>query len=252
MQLTLGRLEIRINWAILTGVVLACAGLCRLGLWQLDRAQEKVAAQAAYMAAGELPPTPITEVPVAGLEFDALQHQNRRVVLNGQYLNDRSIFLIYQPFEDRIGYEVVTPLRVEGLDLVALVSRGWSGINTVEALAAALPRPAGSLTLEGQIYVPTREQAMQGNTVSSGDWPLVVRYLNTTELAPLFDAPLFPYVVRLAEGQSGVLIRHWPVVLVDSGRNFSYALQWFAMALALAAASLVLSSNLRKLWRGRP
>jgi surfeit locus 1 family protein len=64
------------------------------------------------------------------------------------------------------------------------------------------------------------------------------------ELAPHFQFTLFPYVVRLAEKQPGVLIRHWPVVLVDSGRNFSYALQWFAMAIAVIAVSLILSSNL--------
>jgi cytochrome oxidase assembly protein ShyY1 len=78
-------------------------------------------------------------------------------------------------------------------------------------------------------------------------WPLVIRYLNMDELAPEFQAPLFPYVVRLAENQPGVLIRHWPVVLVDSGRNFTYALQWFAMAIAVIAVSLVLSSNWLKL-----
>ncbi len=67
------------------------------------------------------------------------------------------------------------------------------------------------------------------------------------ELAPHFSSPLFPYAVRLAEGQPGVLVRHWPVVLVDSGRNFSYALQWFAMAIAVIAVSLILSSNVLQL-----
>lgn len=251
MQLTLGRLVIRINWLILACVVLAVAGLLQLGLWQLGRAQEKVAQQQAYLASGELQATPIAEVPTAGLEFDALQHQNRRVLLRGMYLNDQQILLIYQTFEDQIGYEVVTPFRVAELDLVVLVSRGWSGIGEVEALVAALPRIEGSLTLEGQIHVPTLAQARQTNAVKTGDWPLVLRFLNTTELAPLFDAPLFPYAVRLAADQPGVLIRHWPVVLVDSGRNFSYSLQWFSMALALALVSLILSSNVRELWKTR-
>jgi cytochrome oxidase assembly protein ShyY1 len=81
----------------------------------------------------------------------------------------------------------------------------------------------------------------------------VLRYPNMDELTPLFAAPLFPYVVRLAEGQPGELVRFWPVVSVDSGRNFSYALQWFAMAIALSLVSLILSSNLLQAWqRQRP
>ena len=101
--------------------------------------------------------------------------------------------------------------------------------------------------LEGQIYVPTAKQAAQTNIVQKVTWPLIARYLNMDELAPLFQPRVFPYVVRLAENQPGVLIRHWPVVLVDSGRNFSYALQWFAMAIAVLAVSVILSSNLLKL-----
>lgn len=249
--LTLGPLMLRIHWPIALGVVLAVTGLARLGLWQLDRAQQKVDQQLAFQAAGQQAPTPLDEVPIAGLAFDALQHQNRRVALRGTYLNDRNIFLIYQTYEDQIGWEVITPFRLEDNSQIALVSRGWSGIGTVEELAAAIPALEGSVALEGQLYVPSAEQAEQPGDPLAAEWPRVQRHLNTAELAPLFDAPLFPYVVRLAAAQPGVLVRHWPLVLVDSGRNFSYALQWFAMAIAVALASLFLASNAGQLWKER-
>jgi surfeit locus 1 family protein len=121
----------------------------------------------------------------------------------------------------------------------------------VDALAASLPSINGSVDIEGQLYVPTPEQAAQPGEALTAEWPRVQRHLNAEELAPLFAAPLFPYVVRLAEKQPGVLVRHWPLVLVDSGRNFSYALQWFAMAIAVALASLYLGSNIGQLWKER-
>jgi cytochrome oxidase assembly protein ShyY1 len=99
--------------------------------------------------------------------------------------------------------------------------------------------------------VPTPEVAAQKGDALAEAWPRVQRHLNTDEIAALMAAPLFPYVVRLAEKQPGVLVRHWPLVLVDSGRNFSYALQWFAMAIAVALASVFLGSNLGQLWKER-
>lgn len=245
--LSLGPLVLRIHWPIALGVLLFIAGLTRLGAWQLDRAQQKVDQQLAFQAAGQQAAVPLDEVPIAGPAFDTLQHQNKRVALRGTYLNDRNVFLIYQTYEDQIGWEIVTPFRVD--DQIALVSRGWSGIGDVDELTMSLPAVAGIVDIEGQLHVPTPEQAAQPGQALSADWPRVQRHLNTDELAPLFDAPLFPYVVRLAEKQPGVLVRHWPLVLVDSGRNFSYALQWFAMAIAVALASVYLGSNVGQLWK---
>ncbi len=244
-----GKFEFRFNWMIALCVLLFAGGLVRLGLWQLDRASEKVDQQRSFQESGQQEATPILEVPVAGLEFDLLQHQNRRVSLRGHYLNDKSIFLIYQTYETQIGYEIVTPFQIDESNLIVMVSRGWSGISNYDELVSSLPEIGGPLLLEGQIYVPTVKQAAQKNIAHEVTWPLVIRYLNMDELAPEFQSELFPYVVRLAENQPGVLIRHWPVVLVDSGRNFTYALQWFAMAIAVIAVSLILSSNCLKLVR---
>lgn len=247
--LRLGRFMLRIHWPIAAGVMLAVCGLMRLGFWQLERAQEKIEQQRAFQAAGQQAPTPLSEVPIAGVQYDALQHQNRRVVLRGTFLNERNVFLIYQSFEDQIGWEVITPLLLVDESQVAFVSRGWSGVGDVDELAASLPAVTGPVEIEGQLFVPTPEQAARHGDALTESWPRVQRHLNVDELTPLFDVPLFPYVVRLAENEPGVLVRHWPLVLVDSGRNFSYALQWFAMAISVAAASLLLGSNAAQLWK---
>jgi len=249
--LTFGPFVLRIHWLKALGVLLFIAGLTRLGIWQLDRAQQKIDQQLAFQEAGQRAPTPLDEVPIAGLAFDALQHQNRRVVLHGHYLNERNIYLVYQAYEDQIGWEIITPFEVDGDNQIALVSRGWSGIGAVEELTKALPAITDTVTIEGQLYVPTPDQAAQAGDALTDTWPRVQRHLNADELAPMFAKPLFPYVVRLAEGQPGVLVRHWPLVLVDSGRNFSYALQWFAMAIAATLASVFLASNAGQLWKQR-
>lgn len=245
----LGRLELRFNWLVAIFVLLAFSGLVRLGFWQLSRAQEKIEMHESFESLSRQDATDITNVPIAGLEFDAIQHQNRRVRMRGEFLNQRNIFLIYRTFEEQLGFEVVTPFLVDGPEMVVMVSRGWSGINNTRELAAKLPDVIGAQEIEGQIFVPTEAQASRTNELENASWPLTIRYLNTDELEPLFDADVFPYVVRLAEGEPGLLIRHWPEVLVDTSRNYSYALQWFAMAIALLIVSLILSSNLMALMR---
>ena len=126
MTFTFGKIEFRFNWKIAACVLLTAAGLIRLGLWQLDRAGEKFAQQRSFQDAGLQQASPLPGIPLAGRELDMLQHQNRRVSLSGHYLNEQSVFLIYQTFQDQLGYEVVTPFRLADMDQIVLVSRGWS------------------------------------------------------------------------------------------------------------------------------
>lgn len=247
--IALGKLQFRFNWIITSCVVLAVSGLVRLGIWQLERAEEKINLQNDFKNMQQMAPSAIENVPLAGREFDAIQLQNRQVSLQGEYLNEKSLFLIYQTYEEQIGYEIVTPFKLAARDEVVLVSRGWTGAASYEKLREHLPHVEGEQNLRGQIYVPRAAEAAKKNDIGEVKWPLLIRYINSEELQRLFSDTLFPYVVRLNKGQSGVLVRHWSEVALDTGRNFSYALQWFSMAIALAMVGLIVSSNILTLFR---
>ncbi len=250
-NLKFGELEVRINWVIAICVLLTMSGLIRLGIWQLSRAQEKIQLQESFLEFSEEQATPIENLPIAGREFDAMQHQNRQVELTGRFLNENSIFLIYQTYEEQLGFEVVTPFELSALDLIVMVSRGWSGITSEDELARVLPKINGELVLQGQIYVPTEKEAARTNELVNESWPLTTRYLNINELSRYFDSSIFPYVIRLGLDQPGVLVRHWPAVTANTSQNFSYALQWFSMAIAVFIVSLILSSNILTLMKRR-
>lgn len=248
-----GELEIRFNWIVALFVLILFSGFVRLGIWQMSRAQEKIQLQETYNELGEDYATPIEDVGMSGLENDAMTIQNMHVSLNGQYLNDKTLFLIYQTYEDTLGYEVVTPFKLSTSDKVVFVSRGWVYANTYEDLKAKVSPITGLRTIMGQLYVPTEKQAARTNDIdlSSPAWPLEIRYLNTLELAHLFEESIFPYEVRLDADQDGLYIRHWPTVYVDTGRNYSYALQWWSMSIAVLIVAFVLSSNILQLLQKR-
>ena len=250
---TFGELEIRFNLIVALCVLAAFGGLVRLGVWQMGRAQEKIALQESYDEMGADYALPIEEVAMSGLENDALTIQNLHVSLTGRFRNDKTLFMIYQTYEDTLGYEVVTPFQLNSSEKVVFVSRGWVYARTYEELLAKVDPVEGDMTIEGQLYVPTQKQADRTNDIdlSNTRWPLEIRFLNTLELAPLFEESIFPYEVRLDEDQPGLFIRHWPTVYVDTGRNFSYALQWFAMSIALLIVTFALSSNILQIMQKR-
>jgi cytochrome oxidase assembly protein ShyY1 len=250
---SIGELEIRFNWIVAVFIFAAFCGLLRLGIWQLGRAQEKIDLQETYNAMGEDFAVPVEDVGMAGLENDARTIQNLHVSLTGEFRNDRTLFLIYQTYEDVLGYEVVTPFELDSSEKIVFVSRGWVHASTYEEMLDKVEPITGQRTVTGQIFVPTPKQAARSNNIdlSSPDWPLEIRWLNTLELAPLFEESIFPYEVRLDEEQPGLFIRHWPTVYVDTGRNFSYALQWFSMAIALLIVTFVISSNFLQLLKKR-
>ncbi len=244
---SLRRLRIRINWLILASVLFAVFGLVRLGTWQLDRAGEKLAAQAAFDQQQLQNASPIETIDLTGTQPSELK--NLHVSLAGSYDNAHTILVLAQFFNGQIGYEVVTPFRIAGNGSLVLVSRGWtSGILPPDTPPSTRP-VEGPVALTAQIHVPDADQPVLSSQVDARIWPLRVRSVEIEVLDRIFAEPLFPYLVRLTEGQPGMLVRHWPETNVDIDTHLSYALQWFTFAFLVATVALLASSNLIALLR---
>lgn len=243
---TFGKLQIRINWLILACVLITAFTLGRLGIWQLNRAAEQVAEQQALQARLQENAPAIESLSAAALSADNPELQNQHVSLRGEYLNERTILILAEFFDDQIGYGVVTPFRLASNGELVLVSRGWTtGIlppNTPPYLGPV----EGEVDITGQIHVPDPDARVFASEIDAGEWPLRVRNLEIDVISDILGEPLFPYTVRLAEEEPGVLARHWPAVIVDVNQHLFYAVQWFGFALIVLVAALFASSNL---WR---
>src|SRR4051812_18051281 len=96
----------------LATTVAAAAGLAffvSLGQWQGRRAEEKRAIQATLEARQREMPVVLT-----GSVTDAAALLFRHVRARGEYLADRQLFIDNRIHEGRAGFEVVTPLRLQG------------------------------------------------------------------------------------------------------------------------------------------
>ncbi len=249
-QIQLGKLEIRWNWLIAACVIATVLGLGRLGIWQLDRAAEKIAAQQALQIELETNAIPIEEIPAGHLHWANPELPNRHVSLVGEYLNERTILLMAEFFDGQIGYGVVTPLRLDDNEQLVLVHRGWTtGILPPDTPPILRP-VSGPVELKAQIHVPPRDARVIASEVDASEWPLRIRSLEFDVIEEILGEPLFPFEVRLTDNQPGVLVRHWPAVAIDINQHLFYALQWFLFATIVLSAALFASSNLWQLLKG--
>tara|TARA_Y100001978_G_C23602901_1_gene389667 strand:+ start:161 stop:961 length:801 start_codon:yes stop_codon:yes gene_type:complete len=246
-----GSFRINVNWPVAACVLITAASFMRLGLWQLDRAAEKVAAQNELLAELQENAEPIESIPLGHLHPANPELQNRHVRLTGEYWNDRTVLLLAEFFESQIGYGVVTPLRLSSNNQLVLVHRGWTtGILPPDT--PPFTRPVhGPVDIDGQIFVPSGNARAIENRIDASQWPVQMRELDIEALAKILGESIFPFEVRIVANQAGTLTRHWPAVQPEINQNLSYAIQWFSFGLAVIFIALLASSNLWMLLKGK-
>ncbi len=245
----IGNFQIRINWLIAACVCITVLSFARLGLWQLDRAAEKIEAQRTLEQEQRQNAIAIEDIPQGHLHPANPELRNRHVSLSGEYVNERTVLLLAEFFESQIGYGVVTPFRLASNGQLVLVSRGWTTGILAPDTPPYLGETSGPMTITAQIHVPTREGRVFDSEIDPSIWPLRMRGLQLELIEEILAEPLFPFEVRLTPDQPGVLARHWPAVSIDINQNLSYALQWFSFALIVLLAALLTSSNLWQLMK---
>lgn len=230
-----------LEWRLTLFTAVLLPVLVALGFWQLERAGEKAELAAAHALRQEALPASLAEL--ADLPRD--QWAYRRVTLRGHYQPGRYFLLDNRIMGGRYGNEVIAPFEMEDGGLV-LVNRGWVPADPARRELPDVPEVSGAVALAGQVYVPPGEPYLLGEQLLEPGWPTRIQALDIGLLGQALGEPenLFPYTVRIDAGGPGALAVDWQVVNVSPAKHRGYAVQWFAMAAALAIAWLLGSSNL--------
>lgn len=245
-----GSLEIRINWLIAACVAITAITFANLGLWQMGRAAEKVQAQRILEAELQENARPVEDIPIGHLHPANPEMPNRHVQLSGEYINQRTILILAEFFDDQIGYGVVTPFRLKSDSTLVLVHRGWTTGMLPPEIPPVLRPVEGPVQITGQIFVPPTNARVFPSQINASEWPLRVRSLEIGVISEILGEPIFPFEVRITADQSGTLVRHWPAINPNINQNLFYAFQWFSFALIVVFIALLTSSNLWRLIRG--
>jgi surfeit locus 1 family protein len=215
------------------------AMLIALGFWQLRRAEEKRVLFDAF-AAG----TDITQ------SIDAGTPRVRRyshVEASGHYDTARQILIDNMTDVAGAGYYVITPFALQGGGWV-LVNRGWVPLGKSRAARPAIDVAEDARQIRGRAdNMPVAGIQMGVPAPLAPPYPIVAAFPKHAELAQLLNeskwTPAAELVLLDADQPDG-FVRHWAPPGFPPLRHTAYALQWFALALALFIIYIV--TNIRR------
>lgn len=210
-------------WIVTAATMLTMAVTAALGLWQLDRAAQKLALQAQINDRGGLEPWLTADLLGAA---DATVGVHRPVQLSGTWVPERTVFLDNRQMNTRVGFFVVTPLRLEGSDRAVLVQRGWAPRDFNDRNhVPQVPTPAGLVRLEGRLAPPPGKLYELGEASPGA----IRQNIDLAAFAQETGLALLGVSVLQTDAADDGLLREWPRVAIDVHKHHGYAFQWFAL-----------------------
>ncbi|MBK9927184.1 MAG: SURF1 family protein [Anaerolineales bacterium] len=222
------------KWLFTTILVFLGTAVCaRLGIWQLDRLDQRRAfnAQVESMRA-----MPLLDLDSAG--SDAIETMEWRAVsFTGEYDFENQVALRNQYNGNEYGYHLLTPLLSNGT--AVFVDRGWipADGNSAPADWRKYDEP-GVVTVTGQMRLGQTKPAFGGvaDALPADGSPLWVWNNGDIEkIAPQMPYPILKIYVQpnVEEADTVPPIPSQPVIELTEGPHMGYALQWFTFATIL-------------------
>jgi surfeit locus 1 family protein len=216
-------------WAFAAAAA-ACAAGVALGHWQAGRADEKRALRAQLdqglkQAPLEIPPTKI----------DPANYVMKHVAAKGRFVDERTVYLDNKLRRGQPGYEVVTPLRLDGTHV--LVNRGWVPAGKSREVLPQVSAPGGEVRVEG-LALARIAHALELGPGAPGK---VRQNIDLAAFERETGLRLQPVVIEQHSPAPDGLLREWPRPDAGIEKHESYALQWYSLAGLAVVVFVVLS-----------
>ncbi|MDI1309686.1 MAG: SURF1 family protein [Methylotenera sp.] len=224
-------------------ITLLCIPLfIKLGLWQYSKAQQKQLIHEAYDQAKL---DKALEFPL-GITDSSANHVNdwkyKKVSVQGVYDTNYQFLLDNQVEGDRVGYHVITPLKIDNSNEYVLVNRGWILGKDTHTELPVFNTPEGKQTLTGQIWVPSKKIFTLEGPVDSSEvsaqlgnqhWQPVWQNISMEKYKRSVPFNVSELAIKLdQESTAGGFVRNWQIPADRITNNLGYAYQWFGFAFA--------------------
>ena len=210
-------------WLLTLAAALVAGTTFSLGQWQLRRAAQKEAIQAAIDAKKVLPA--LDGRALAAIKNIADEFY-RPVDLQGVWQASQTVYLDNRPMNGRAGFWVLTPLVLQGSGQVIVVQRGWAPRDFSDR--TRLPEvltPTGLVTVQGLI-APPPSKLYEFKGVESGP---IRQNLDLNAFRRETGLPLLDASLHQTGPASEGLLREWAPPNLGVDKHYGYAFQWFGL-----------------------
>lgn len=222
-----------VNWYLLGLTVIVFFTLVKLGLWQLERAEEKETRLEKIAEFTSVKPK-FLDILLDTLETPI---ESNKELLNdvpvklSATFNDDIIFLLdNQPNKGQQGYRVFQLARHK--DLTLLINLGWIQGSINRAQLPSFEPVKGSHKIHGNIRFIEQGIVLQEQVFKEENWPMRVQEIDVTKISRLIDKQLLPFVVFLDKKESLGYEKNWQPIVMPPEKHLGYAFQWFSLAIA--------------------
>lgn len=227
------------KWILTTVLVVAASfAMLRLGIWQLNRLEQRRILNSRILAQIDAPVLELdVEVVEQGIDLCAMEY--RQVRVTGVYIFDQQTSWRNQVKDDKLGVSLLTPLLVDGTDTAVLVNRGWIPAEDADRVAWTRYDQGGEVTVQGVVRCSQTDIVFNmkpDTTPAPGEgvrnaWS----YVNISEIRKVVDVPLLSVYVHQypAEGQPPLPASSELDIEITEGPHLNYAIQWFGFSAVL-------------------
>jgi surfeit locus 1 family protein len=210
-------------WLVMLAALVVASSTFSLGQWQLRRAAQKEALQAAISGKNTLPA--LDNRALAATKNIAAE-LHRPAVVTGTWQAARTVFLDNRPMNGKPGFWVVTPLALAGTDQVIIVQRGWVPRDFLDRTRLpAIDTPAGTVELRGRIALPpSKLYEFSGEPTGR-----IRQNLDLDAYRRETGLKLLPVAIVQLGGPSEGLLREWAAPNLGVEKHYGYAFQWFGL-----------------------
>ena len=212
--------------------IVACICFILLGFWQLDRANEKNSKNSNYTLRQADNSIDLNKELSIENEETLLW---RRTIVNGSFLNKKSIILDNQILNKIAGFNILTPFQIKDSQYIVLINRGWQPNLARRDLIPNIQSIEGDVVIKGHIAkFPTSGISLgQENIETLNSSVFRMQKLEIDELRHFLTFNLLPYMIYLDPLIDKGNYSTFKLPAPGSEKNYGYAFQWFAFAFTL-------------------
>ncbi|EGW21386.1 SURF1 family protein [Methylobacter tundripaludum] len=205
--------------------------LIALGMWQLDRSEQK----RAFLKEQERALATETLHLSTAIEHNTEALRYRNVDVTGRYDVAHQFLIDNQISDGKAGYFVLTPFILTGETKAVLVNRGWIPLNQNRSILPDLQINKAEAIIAGRINnFPSVGIKLAGAEIPTEGWPSIVQVVDSDVLAKKLGYSLFQFQIELAKELPDGYKREWHTsTIMQPEQHTAYAIQWFALALTL-------------------